>query len=337
MMRAVQVTEPGGPLELVEREVPEPEAGHVRIRVEACGVCHSDSFTAEGAFPGIAYPRVPGHEVAGVIDALGADVAGWEVGQRVGVGWHFGHCGRCHSCRRGDFVACDRGQITGISHDGGYADFLVAPVDGLARIPDELSAVEAAPLLCAGNTTFNALRHSGAVAGDTVAVLGISGLGHLGIQFARRMGFRAIAIARGTDKEPLARQLGAHQYIDSQSQDVVGELLAWGGAKVVLATATSSDAMAATLPGLAVDGKLIVLGAAAEPVALRPFDPIAKRQSIAGWPSGTALDSEDALAFCALTGVRSMNQVFPLQQAQEAYDLMLSGHARFRAVLSMAG
>jgi D-arabinose 1-dehydrogenase-like Zn-dependent alcohol dehydrogenase len=334
-MRLVQVTRPNGPLEMVEREIPEPGAGQVRIKVEACGICHSDSMTKEGLWPGIQYPRVPGHEIAGVVDAVGAAVAGWKEGQRVGVGWHGGHCGYCDSCRRGDFVTCQVApQVPGIAYDGGYAEYMIAPASALAGIPEGLSAVDAGPLMCAGITTFNSLRNSGARPGDLVAILGIGGLGHLGIQFAAKMGFRTVAIARGMDKEPLARKLGAWSYIDSKTQDPAAELLKLGGAKVVLATVTNGDAMSATLGGLGVNGKLIILGAAAEPLQVPGIPLILGRRSIVGWPSGSSIDSQDTLSFSVLTGVRSMNEVFPLERAAEAYEHMMSGKARFRVVLT---
>jgi D-arabinose 1-dehydrogenase-like Zn-dependent alcohol dehydrogenase len=334
-MRVVQVSRPRGPLELVEREAPTPGARAVRIKVEACGICHSDSFTKEGLFPGLKYPRVPGHEIAGVIDAVGPGVLGWTAGQRVGVGWHGGHCGYCDQCRRGDFLTCQVApQIPGITYDGGYAEYLVVPTGALARIPDELSAVEAGPLMCAGITTYNALRNSGARPGDLVAVLGIGGLGHLAVQFAAKMGFRTVALARGSDKEPLARQLGARHYIDSQAGDAAAALLALGGARVILATVTSGKAMSALLGGLGAGGKLIVLGAAPDPLEVPPLLLISARRSIVGWPSGTASDSTDTLAFSALTGVRSMNEVFPLERAADAYERMMSGKARFRVVLT---
>ena len=334
-MRLVQVTRPNGPLEMVEREIPEPGAGQVRIKVEACGICHSDSMTKEGLWPGIQYPRVPGHEIAGVVDAVGAAVAGWKEGQRVGVGWHGGHCGYCDSCRRGDFVTCQVApQVPGIAYDGGYAEYMIAPASALAGIPEGLSAVDAGPLMCAGITTFNSLRNSGARPGDLVAILGIGGLGHLGIQFAAKMGFRTVAIARGMDKEPLARKLGAWSYIDSKTQDPAAELLKLGGAKVVLATVTSGDAMSATLGGLGVNGKLVILGAAAEPLQVPGIPLLLGRRSIMGWPSGSSIDSQDTLSFSLLTGVRAMNEVFPLERAAEAYEHMMSGKARFRVVLT---
>lgn len=333
-MRVVQVSRANGPFEVVTREIPEPAAGQVRLRVEACGVCHSDSLTKEGTYPGLQYPRVPGHEVAGVIDALGAGVTNWNEGQRVGVGWHGGYCGQCDACRRGDFFACVWGQVTGITYDGGYADYMIAHASALALLPAELSALEAGPLVCAGVTTFNSLRNSGARPGDNVAVLGLGGLGHLGVQFAAKMGFRTIAIARGGDKEALARQLGAHAYIDSQAQDVAAELVKLGGAKIVLATVTNADAMTATLGGLGANGKLLVLGAPHEPLAVPAFALIGRKRSVVGWYSGTSIDSQDTLAFSQLSGVRAMTEVYPLERAAEAYERMMSGKARFRVVLT---
>ena len=334
-MRAVQVTRPKGPFEIVERNIPEPGAGSVRIKVQACGICHSDTITKEGLFPGIQYPRVPGHEVAGIIEAVGPGVAPrWKPGQRVGVGWHGGNCGYCDPCRRGDFFACQTGvQITGITYDGGYADYMIASAQGLALIPEELSPVEAAPLMCAGLTTFNALRNSGAQPGDLVAVLGLGGLGHLGVQFAVKMGYRTVGIARGKDKEPLARQLGAWRYIDSQAQDPAAELLKLGGARVILATATSGEAMTAVLGGLTPHGTLMVLGAG-DSISVAPLLLITGCRSVEGWYSGTSIDSQDTLSFSLLSGVRSMNEVFPLDRAVEAYERMVSGKARFRVVLT---
>jgi D-arabinose 1-dehydrogenase-like Zn-dependent alcohol dehydrogenase len=334
-MRAVQVSGPGGALELVERDVPAPGPGQVLIKVQACGICHSDSLTKDGLWPGLTYPRVPGHEVAGVIDTVGAGVEGWKAGERAGVGWHGGHCGHCANCRRGYFVVCEKGQVPGISYDGGYADYLVAPVEALARMPEDLNDVDAAPLLCAGITTFNALRNSGARAGDTVAILGIGGLGHLGVQFARRMGFRTVAIARGEDKAPLAKQLGAHHYIDSRTQNPADALKALGGAKIILATVTNADAMTATLGGLGLNGKLIILGVADKPIEVPPVQFIMGRNAVQGWPSGTSADSEDTLAFSALADVKPMIETFPLERAAEAYERMVSGAARFRVVLTM--
>jgi D-arabinose 1-dehydrogenase-like Zn-dependent alcohol dehydrogenase len=334
-MRVVQVSRPNGPFEIIERPVPEPGAGTVRIKVQACGICHSDALVKEGTYPGIQYPRVPGHEVAGTIDAVGSGVAGWEPGQRVGVGWNGGYCGQCDHCRRGEFFACVTGQTTGVTFDGGYAEYLIAPASAVARMPAELPPVEAAPLLCAGLTTFNALRNSGARPGDVVAVLGLGGLGHLGVQYAAKIGFHTVGIARGKDKEPLARQLGASLYIDSQAQDPAAELLKLGGAKVVLATATSGEAMSALQGGLAVNGTLLVVGAAAS-MQVSPMLLLMGCRAIRGWYSGTSIDAQDALAFSARTAVRSMNETFPLERAAEAYDRMMSGKARFRVVLTVA-
>jgi len=340
-MRSVQVSKPGGPFEMVERDIPEPDPMQVRIKVQACGICHSDSFTKEGLFPGIQYPRVPGHEIAGVIDAVGIGIAAattntsnWKEGQRVAVGWHGGHCGHCESCRRGDFVTCHYAQVPGISYDGGYSDYVIVPHETVALVPDELSATEAAPLMCAGITTYNALRNSGARPGDVVAILGVGGLGHLGIQFASKMGFRTIAIARGKDEENLVKKLGARQYIDNRSQNAVEELNSLGGAKVILATAPSGKAMSQILGGLAVDGKIVIIGASDEPIEVPPILFIQGRRSLVGWPSGTSIDSQDTLSFSVLSGVRPMNEVFPLERAAEAYDLMMSGKARFRCVLT---
>jgi D-arabinose 1-dehydrogenase-like Zn-dependent alcohol dehydrogenase len=333
-MRVAQIARPGGPFELVEREIPQPQAGCVRIKVQACGICHSDSLVKEGHWPGLQYPRVPGHEVSGIVDAVGAGVAQWKPGQRVGVGWHGGHCGHCDACRSGDFFGCQVAlQITGISFDGGYADYLVAPAIALALMPDGLSPVEAAPLMCAGITTFNALRNSNAGPGDVVAVLGLGGLGHLGVQYAVKMGFKTVGIARGQDKGPLARKLGAHHYIDSQAQDPAAELLKLGGAKVILATVTNGDAMSAVQGGLGVNGTLVVIGAA-ESMQVSPLMLLSGRRSVKGWYSGTAIDSQDTLAFSVLAGVRSMNEVYSLERVAEAYERMASGKARFRVVLT---
>jgi len=334
-MRAIQVSRANGPLELVERPIPDPAAGTVRIKVQACGICHSDVLTKDGHWPGITFPRVPGHEVIGVIDAMGKDVPPrWQAGQRVGVGWHAWHCGWCDNCRRSDYYACQTGvQVTGISIDGGYADYLVAPATALAEVPEELKAADAAPLMCAGVTTYNALRNAGALPGDLVAILGIGGLGHLGVQYAARMGFRTVAIARGKDKEPLARELGAVHYIDSQSADPAAELTKLGGAKVVLATVTHGPAMSATVGGLAPRGRLMVLGAAG-PMEASPLTLLMGRRAIEGWYSGTSIDSQETLAFSVQSGVRSMNEAYPLEKAAEAYDRMLSGKARFRVVLT---
>ena len=334
-MRAVQVSRPNGPFEFVDRDLPNPTSGTVRIKVQACGICHSDSIVKEGLFPNIQYPRVPGHEVAGIIDAVGPDVKEWTAGQKVGVGWYGGHCTTCEPCRRGDFMVCKYGKITGISFDGGYAEYMIAPAQALALIPDELTPVEAGPLMCAGITTFNALRNSGARPGDTVAILGIGGLGHLAVQYAVKMGFRTIAIARGKDKEPLAKKLGAVRYIDSQEKNVVKELNTLGGAKFIVSTVTNAKAMSDTIDGLGVDGKLILLGVDKEPIQVTPFQLLGQRRSIIGWPSGTSIDSQDTMSFSALTGVRSMNETFPLEKVEDAYQLMMSGKARFRVVLTI--
>lgn len=333
-MRAVQVATKGGPFELVERELPQPGRGEVRIKVQACGVCHSDVIAKEGLFPTVSYPIVPGHEIAGVIDAVGEGVIGWNAGERVGVGWFGGHCGRCEPCRRGDLIDCRILRIPGVTYDGGYAEAMVAPADALARIPDELSAVEAAPLLCAGVTTFHALRESGARPGDLVAILGIGGLGHLGVQFAAKMGYRTVAIARGAEKEALARQLGAHIYLDSTSQDVAAELTKLGGAKTILATVTSGKAMSAVIPGLAVRGKLVVVGVGMDPIEVSGFDLIGGSRSVVGHASGASIDSQDTLAFSALSGVRPTIETMPLERAAEAFDKMMRNEARFRMVLT---
>lgn len=333
MMQAAQVRT-AGTLEVVQVPVPEPAAGQVRIRVQACGVCHSDAFVLHAAFPGLTLPRIPGHEVAGIIDKLGPGVEGWSLNQRVGVGWHGGHCGKCLSCRRGDFVTCSNQQICGISYDGGYAEFMVAPTEALAAVPADLDAVAAGPLLCAGITVFNALRNAGARPPDLVAVLGVGGLGHLAIQYAVKMGYHTVALARGSDKEALSRQLGAHHYIDTSRQDPAAELTRLGGARVVLATATNSAAMNAVVGGLSVDGKLIVLGVDAEPLSVAPLALIGPRRSVQGWPSGTPVDSEDTLNFSALTGVRAMVETYPLARAPEAFARMMSGGARFRVVIT---
>jgi D-arabinose 1-dehydrogenase-like Zn-dependent alcohol dehydrogenase len=333
-MRAAQIARPNGSFEIIERDIPQPGAGWVRIKVQACGICHSDSLVKEGLWPGLQYPRVPGHEVVGIVDAVGAGVAQWKPGQRVGVGWHGGHCGHCDACRNGDFFGCQVAlQITGISFDGGYADYMAAPAIALALVPEDLSAVEAAPLMCAGITTFNALRNSGARPGDVVAVLGLGGLGHLGVQYAVKMGFETVGIARGSDKEPLARKLGARHYIDSQAQDPAAELQKLGGAKVILATVTNGDAMSAVQGGLGLNGTLVVIGAA-QSLQVSPLVLISGRRSVKGWYSGTAIDSQDTLRFSVLAGVRSMNEVFPLEKVAEAYERMMSGKARFRVVLT---
>lgn len=335
-MRAAQIGRAGGNFEIVEREIPQPPPGWVRIKVHACGICHSDSLVKEGLWPELQYPRVPGHEVAGVIDAVGSDVPQWKPGQRVGVGWHGGNCGYCDACRRGNFFGCQVAlKVTGISFDGGYAEYMLAPAIAVASMPDNLPPADAAPLMCAGITTFNALRNSGARPGDVVAVLGLGGLGHLGVQYAARMGFKTLGIARGQDKEALARKLGAHHYIDNQAQDPAAELQKFGGAKVILATVTSGDAMSAAQGGLALNGTLLVIGAA-QSMQVSPLLLIIGQRSVKGWYSGTAIDSEDTLRFSVLTGIRSMNEVYPLDKVSEAYDRMLSGKARFRVVLKIA-
>ena len=333
-MRAAVVNAPGGPLELVDREIPEPVPGSVRIKVEACGICHGDTLAVEGGFPGQTHPRVPGHEIAGVIDAVAPGVRGWFAGERVGVGWFGGACGHCANCQRGDALHCQLvARVTGLTCDGGYAEYVIADASALARIPDGLTSVEAAPLMCAGLTTFNALRHAGAGPGDLVAVLGLGGLGHLGVQYAAKMGYETVGIARGRDKEPLARQLGAHHYIDSQTQDPAKELQQLGGAKVILATVTAADAMAKAVGGIGIDGTMMVVGAAA-PIQVSPIFLLSGRRAIKGWASGTAADAEDTLKYSALTGVRSINQVYPLEKVKEAYERMHSGNARFRVVLT---
>ena len=334
-MRRVQVSRPNGPLEIVEYVAPDPGPGYVRLKVQACGICHSDTLTKEGILPGMQYPRTPGHEVVGIIDALGTGVQGWCVGQRAGVGWHGGQCGYCDACRRGDFFACQtETRITGVTYDGGYADYMIARAEALARVPEKLSPEEAAPLMCAGVTTFNCLRHSDARPGEVVAIHGLGGLGHLGVQFAAKMGFRTIAIARGKDKASLAAEMGASEYIDSQAQDPAAELLKLGGAKVILATVTNAEAMQSVAAGLAVNGTLMIIGAVPT-MQVNPLQLLNGRQSVKGWYSGTSIDSQDTLAFSVLSGVRSMNEVFPLDKVNEAYDRMLSGKARFRAVLTM--
>jgi D-arabinose 1-dehydrogenase-like Zn-dependent alcohol dehydrogenase len=332
--RSLQVPAAGGAFQLVNKDFPDPGPGQVRIRVQACGVCHSDSLTKEGIWPGLQFPRVPGHEVAGVLDAVGPEVPVFKVGQRVGLGWHGGHCNYCIPCRRGDFMLCENQPISGIHYDGGYADYVIAPANAIALIPDDLKDVDAAPLLCAGVTTFNGLRNSGARIGDTVAILGIGGLGHLAIQYAAKAGYRTIAIARGQDKGPLTKQLGAHIYIDSTTQDPAKELQKIGGAQVILSTITSAKGLEWVIDGLAPAGKFIVIGAPDGPVVINPFPLLLGRRTVAGWPAGTGMDSEDTLNFSALTGVRSMNEVYPLEKAEEAYKRMMSGAARFRVVLT---
>jgi D-arabinose 1-dehydrogenase-like Zn-dependent alcohol dehydrogenase len=334
-MKVAQISKAGGDFEIVERQIPKPGPGQVRIKVRACGVCHSDVFTKEGSWPGIQYPRVPGHEVAGVIDELGAGVSGWSEGQRAGVGWHGGHDGTCLSCRRGDFRNCQNLKIAGISYDGGYQQYMLASVEALTAIPESLNDVETAPLLCAGITTYNALRHSGALPGDLVAVLGVGGLGHLGIQFANKFGYKVAAIGRGSEDATLAKKLGASVYIDSKSTNAREALQKLGGAQVVLATAPSSKAMSELIDGLGPNGKLMVIGVAAEPIEVTPVQLVNGSRTIQGWASGTPVDAEDTLRFAELSGVRPMIETYPLEKAAEAYARMMSGKAQFRVVLTM--
>ncbi len=334
-MKAVQISNPGGNFEVVERPIPEPGRDQVRIKVEACGICHSDALVKEGQWPGIQYPRIPGHEVSGRIDAIGAEVTLWKPGQRVGVGWHGGNCFECEPCRRGDFVLCQNEKITAIHFDGGYAEYMVVAAEAVAAMPDGLHADEAAPLLCAGITVYNALRNSGARGGDLVAVQGIGGLGHLGIQYARQMGFRTVAIGRGADKQPLAKKLGAHEYVDTNMGAPAEALQKLGGARVILATAPDSKSMSALVDGLGGNGTLMIVGAGFESLTVTPLQLIGGKKSIKGWASGTARDSEDTLQFSSLTGVRPMIERYPLEKAADAYQQMISGKARFRVVLTM--
>jgi D-arabinose 1-dehydrogenase-like Zn-dependent alcohol dehydrogenase len=333
--RAMQVPAAGGTFQLVNKQFPDPGPGQVRIRVQACGVCHSDSFTKEGLWPGLQFPRVPGHEIAGILDAIGPDVPAFKVGQRVGLGWHGGHCNYCMPCRKGDFALCENQLISGINFDGGYADYVIAPANAIALVPEHLNDADAAPLLCAGITTFNSLRNSGARTGDTVAILGIGGLGHLAIQYAAKAGYRTVAVARGQDKGPLAKQLGAHVYIDSITQDPAKELQKIGGAQIILSTVTSAKALEWVIDGLAPAGKFILVGAPDGPVVLNPVPMLLGRRTVLGWPSGSGMDSEDTLNFSALAGVKPMIETYPIEKAEEAYGRMMSGHARFRVVLTM--
>jgi D-arabinose 1-dehydrogenase-like Zn-dependent alcohol dehydrogenase len=334
-MKAAQVPSPGADFQIVEREIPNPSAGQVRIKVQACGVCHSDQFTKEGTWPGIQYPRVPGHEVVGLIDELDAGVTEWKKGQRVGVGWHGGHDGTCRQCRRGDFRNCQNLKVPGISYDGGYQQYMVAPVEALVAMPESLGAAEAAPLLCAGITMYNALRHSGAMPGDLVAVLGIGGLGHLGIQFANKFGYKVAAIARGSEDAALAKKLGASVYIDSKSTNAAEALQKLGGAQVIIATAPSSKAMSEMFDGLGPNGKLMVIGVAFDPIDVTPVQLVSGSRTIQGWASGTSADEEDTLRFAELSGVRPMIETYPLEKAAEGYARMMSGKAQFRVVLTM--
>jgi D-arabinose 1-dehydrogenase-like Zn-dependent alcohol dehydrogenase len=335
-MKVAQISKPGGDWELVERDIPEPGAKQVRVKVEACGICHSDFVVKEGFWPGLQYPRVPGHEVAGRIDAVGDNVPEWKKDQRVGVGWHGGHCFVCEQCRRGDFAMCVNRKVTGIDFDGGYAEYMIAPAAVLAAIPDELPAEEAGPFMCAGVTVYNALRNSGARGGDLVAVHGIGGLGHLGVQYARQMGFKTVALGRGKDKESLAKKLGAHRYIDSGAGDAAAELQKLGGARVILATAPSAQAISAVVDGLSPNGKLVMAGVPNEPLAVNPLSLFLGQRSVAGWYSGTAKDSQDTLEFSALTGVHPMIEKYALSRVAEAYERMHSGKVRFRVVLTIS-
>ena len=334
-MKAIQIEKAGGDFQLVNKDIPAPKKNEVLIKVEACGICHSDMFVKEGLFPGISYPRTPGHEVVGIIDKLGEDVNEWKIGQRVGVGWHGGHCFTCEPCRKGDFVNCEKAGITGISSDGGYAEYMTANHEALAIIPEDLSSAEAAPLLCAGITTYNSLRNSGIKSGDVVAVHGIGGLGHLGVQFAHKMGMKTVAISRGSDKKDLALKLGANIYIDTESQDAAAELQKLGGAKVILATAPNSKAISGLVNGLGIGGKLLVVAASPEPLEISPLQLLMGRKSVAGWPSGSAKDSEDTLNFSSLSGIRPQIEIFPIEKAAEAYETMMSNKARFRVVLDL--
>lgn len=335
-MRAAQVAKAGAPIQMVDLPIPEPGREQVRVKVQACGVCHSDSITQQGLFPGIAYPISPGHEVIGLVDALGEGVDQWKVGQRVGLGWYGGHCGKCEPCRRGDMVRCQKGIIPGIAYSGGYAEYLVAPAEALAAVPDSFASEEAAPLLCAGITTFNALRNSGARAGDLVAILGMGGLGHLGVQYAAKMGFETVAVARGADKAPFAKQLGAAHYIDSTTQNIAQELKKLGGAKLILATLTDADAMSAAANGLGYAGKLLVVGVPSKPIQISALNLILPGHSVIGSASGTSIDSEDTLKFSAAQHVLPIIERYPLEKAAEAYERMMSGNARFRVVLEVS-
>ncbi|MES1930896.1 zinc-type alcohol dehydrogenase [Salinisphaera dokdonensis CL-ES53] len=335
-MKVAQINSAGGDFELVDRNIPDPGPDQVRVKIEACGICHSDAFVKEGGFPGLEYPRVPGHEVAGVIDAIGDEVDHWQSGQRVGVGWHGGHCFSCDSCRRGDFVTCQNQQICGISYDGGYAEYMIAPAEALVAIPDELTSVAAAPLLCAGVTTYNALRNSGAHPGDVVAVLGVGGLGHLGVQYAHAMGFHTVALSRGTDKKDLAMQLGADTYIDTEAENPADALQKLGGARVILATAPNPKLMSSVIDGLGVNGQLLVVGASPDSIEVSPFQLLMARRSVAGHPSGAPQDSQDTLGFSALRDIETQIETYPLAEVNEAYARMINNEARFRVVLTMS-
>ncbi|MCG9972079.1 alcohol dehydrogenase [Christiangramia crocea] len=332
-MKAALIEEKGGDFIVKDIDKPTPNENEVLIKVEACGICHSDNFVKAGAFPGIEYPRVPGHEVVGIIEETGKSVNNWKIGQRVGVGWHGGHCFECESCRRGDFINCQNGKISGISYDGGYAEYMTAPKEAVANVPEELSSVDAAPLLCAGITVYNALRNSGIRAGDLVAVQGIGGLGHLAIQYASKMGMRTVAISTSDSKKELAKELGAHHFINTEKQDASEELQKLGGAKLILATAPHSDAISSVVDGLGIDGKLLMVAATGEPIEVSPMQLLMGRKSAAGWPSGTAMDSEDTLNFSAMTGTKPMIEEYPLEKVNEAFERMMNNKARFRVVL----
>lgn len=334
-MKAMQIEEPGGDFKRAEKEIPQPADHEVLIKVEACGVCHSDLFVKEGSFPGLEFPRVPGHEIVGRVKELGKNVSLWHEGQRVGVGWHGGHCFECEACRRGDFINCENGQVTGIHFDGGYAEYLVAPAQAVVNVPDTLNSAEAAPLLCAGITTFNALRNSNVRPGKRVAVQGIGGLGHLAVQYANKFGCEVVAISRGTEKKKLAQKLGAHHFIDSDNQNVAEALQQLGGAKVILATAPNSKAMSSAIDGLDVNGTMMIVGVSQDPVEVTPMQLINDRRSIRGWPSGDAKAAEDTLNFSALQNIVPEIETYPLEEAGKAYERMINNEAKFRAVLTM--
>jgi len=336
-MKAAQIKETGSDFEIVDIPTPKPQENEVLIKVEACGICHSDAMVKDGLFPGIEYPRVPGHEVVGKVERVGSNVSAWQKGQRVGVGWHGGHCFTCDPCRKGDFINCENGQVAGISYDGGYAEYMTAPQEAVAAVPDDLSSEEAAPLLCAGITTFNSLKHTGAQAGDLVAVQGIGGLGHLAVQYAAKMGFETVAISTSDDKEQLAKDLGAHHFINAKKQNAVEELQKLGGARVIVATAPNTDIIGEIAGGLGLEGNLLVLAATGETFEVSPFTLIMGRKQVSGWPSGTAKDSEDTLNFSSMTGTKPMIETYPLDKVNDAYDRMINNEARFRVVLKING
>ncbi|MBZ9650779.1 alcohol dehydrogenase [Psychroflexus montanilacus] len=332
-MKAAQIKEAKGEFHIVDIDKPSPKANEVLIKVQACGICHSDAFVKDGTFPGLEYPRVPGHEVIGIVEEAGDHVNIWNKGQRVGVGWHGGHCFECEPCRRGDFISCENAKVSGISYDGGYAEYMCAPQEALVAVPDELKSEQAAPLLCAGITVFNALRNSGIVAGDLVAIQGIGGLGHLAIQYAHKMGMKTVAISTSDDKKELATKLGAHHFINAKSEDAAKRLQELGGAKLILGTAPSGKAMTSVIGGLGIDGKLLMVGATPEPVEVSPMEMLMGRKSVAGWPSGTPTDSEDTLNFSALFHTETMIEEYSLDHVKEAYDRMINNESRFRVVL----